>query len=93
MIETMQINNEGEKAPSPLQLNTLTLEKNAVLVVKIPRGEYDTIAADELYKACTSRFPCHGVLLVYNDVEFSVINDKGYAAERITCNNDASNYY
>ena len=73
----------------PSSVTTLTLEKDSVLVIKVPKNEYDFDAIESLYKACANRFPRHGVLLVYNDVEFTIINDKdARTAERITCNDE-----
>jgi len=38
-------------------------------------------------------FPCHQVIVWYDDVDFMVINDNGYKAERLTGLNEDSNYY
>ena len=79
---------------APLQLDTLTLEKNSVLVVRIPKNDfYNFEVIQDLYKALKDRFPMHQVFVWYNDVEFMVINDHGYPPERITCNDETSNYY
>ena len=41
-----------------------------------------------LYKSLKDRFPMHQILVWYDDVEFMAIHDKGYAPERITCNDE-----
>ena len=74
---------------TPMQLNTLTLEKNSVLVARIPQnGGYDCEMMQALYKALKDRFPMHQILVCYDDVEFMAIHDKGYMPERITCNDE-----
>lgn len=76
-----------------IPLKTLTLEKNSVLVALVPKnGFYDAEMLQSLHNALTKRFPCHSVLVWYNDIEFMAIHDNGYPPERITCN-DSSNYY
>ena len=91
MIKELDI--KDAQLGAPMQLNTLTLERNSVLVARIPKdGFYDYDAMQALYKALETRFPCYQILVVYDDVEFMAINDKGYAPERITCN-ETSNYY
>ena len=74
---------------TPMQFNTLTLEKNSVLVARIPQnGFYDCEAMQIIYKALKDRFPMHQILVCYDDIEFMVIHDKGYRPERITCNDE-----
>ena len=83
---------DAQQATS-MQLDTLTLEKNSVLVARIPQnGFYDCEMMQALYKALQDRFPRHQILVCYDDVEFMAIHDKGYAPERITCN-ETSSYY
>lgn len=92
MIKELKIDEAQQNAP--MQLNTLTLEKNSVLVARIPKNDfYDCEMMQALYKALKDRFPMHQVFVWYNDVEFMAINDHGYPPERITCNDDTSNYY
>ena len=87
MIKELKID-EAQQA-APMQLNTLTLEKNSVLVARIPKNDfYDCEMMQALYKALKDRFPMHHVLVWYDDVEFMAINDKGYMPERITCNDE-----
>lgn len=75
------------------QLNTLTLERNSVLIARVSRDEfYDAEMLQSLYKGLKNRFPCHEVFVWYDDVEFMVIHDKAYNAERITCNEESSYY-
>ena len=88
-----ELNIEEAQLGTPMQLNTLTLEKNSVLVARIPKNDfYDCEMMQVLYKALKDRFPMHQVLVWYEDVEFMAIHDKGYMLERITCN-DIENYY
>ena len=89
-----QMNPEDMRDSHPYALDTLTLEKNSVLVARVPHNEfYDAEMLQSLYTALTKRFPCHNVLVWYDDVDFMAIHDKAYAPERITCNDDSTNYY
>ena len=87
MIKELKIDEAQQVAP--MQFNTLTLEKNSVLVARIPQnGFYDCEMMQALYKALKDRFPMHQILVLYDDVEFMAIHDKGYKPERITCNDE-----
>jgi hypothetical protein len=86
---------EEAQIGDPIRLDTLTLEKNSVLIARVPNdGFYDAEMLQCLHKGLQNKFPCHSVFVWYNDVDFMVIHDKGYKSERITCNDDdSSNYY
>lgn len=87
MIERTQ-----EQNVSQIQLNTLTLERNAVLVARLSKdGGYDYKDMENIKRSLKEAFPNHTVLLTYDDIDFMAIEDKGYKAERII--NDTSNYY
>ena len=87
--ELTSINETQASFNDTMQLNTLTLEKNSVLVARIPQnGFYDYEMMQALYKALKDRFPMHQILVCYDDVEFMAIHDKGYKPERITCNDE-----
>lgn len=84
------------QAPSvlPAQLNTLTLERNSVLIARFSKDSgYDLDELKELRKMLKETFPCHQVLVWYGDVDFMVINDNGYKPERLIGLNEDSNYY
>ena len=88
-----ELRSEDARIGTPMQLNTLTLERNAVLVARVSRSDfYDCEMLQSLYNGLKKRFPCHEVFVWYDDVEFMAINDRGYAPERITCNDDTSYY-
>ena len=88
-----EFNAENARIGDSIRLDTLTLEKNSVLVARIPKNDfYDCEMMQALYKALKDRFPMHQVLVWYDDVEFMAIHDHGYPPERITCN-DTENYY
>lgn len=79
---------------TPLNMNTITLERNSVLVARFSKDSgYDLDELHELRKMLKETFPCHQVIVWYNDVDFMVINDNGYKAERLTGLNEDSNYY
>jgi hypothetical protein len=79
--------------PENMQLQTLTLEKNATLVALVPYDNfYDGEMLHSLYEALQKRFPSHSVFVWYDNIKFTAIEDKAYGPERITCN-DSSNYY
>jgi len=76
----------------PVQLNTLTLERNSVLVARLSKdGGYDFEDMKNIKRSLEEAFPNHTVLLIYDDIDFMAIEDKGYKVERII--NDTSNYY
>ena len=76
----------------PMQLNTLTLERNAVLIARLSKdGGYDFEDMENIKRSLKEAFPNHTILLTYDDIDFMAIEDKGYKAERII--NDTSNYY
>ena len=80
---------------APVQLNTLTLERNSVLIARVPRdNRYDIGLLQELRKTLKEAFPCHQIIVWYDDVDFMAIHDNGYPQERLEgVNNDTSNYY
>lgn len=84
-----------EQNLAPMQLNTLTLERNSVLVARVPKNSgYDMSMLQELRKTLKEAFPCHQVIVWYDDVDFMAIHDNGYPQERLEgINNDTSNYY
>lgn len=78
-----------------MQFNTLTLERNSVLIARVPKNNgYDISLLQELRKTLKEAFPCHQVIVWYDDVDFMAIHDNGYPQERLEgINNDTSNYY
>ena len=89
---------EVEKLPKDLnqmQMNTLTLERNSVLIARISRNSgYGIDELEVLRKHLKEMFPCHSVFVWYDDIDFMAINDNGYKPERLdTLNDDSSHYY
>lgn len=81
-------------AATPTQLNTLTLERNSVLIARFSKDSgYDLSELQELRKVLKETFPYHSVLVWYDDVDFMAINDKGCASPRLEGLNSESNYY
>lgn len=77
---------------SLLQPIALTLERNATLIIRVPRDAgYDVDHCESLRRVFKNAFPGHNVIIVHNDLEFMTIEDKSTYVERIT--NDSSNYY
>ena len=77
---------------SLLQPTALTLERNATLIIRVPRNEgYDADHCEDIRKVFKNAFTGHNVIIVYNDLEFLTIEDKLTYVERIT--DDSSNYY
>ena len=77
---------------SLLQPMALTLERNATLIIRVPRDEgYDVEHCRAIREVFKKAFPEHNVIIVYNDLEFLTIEDKSTYMERIT--DDSSNYY
>ena len=84
---------KSAQSVDPMQLNTLTLERNAVLVARVKRSEfYDCEMLQALYNSLCKKFPCHTVFVWYDDVEFMAIDDKAYVNKEVPIN-DSSNYY
>ena len=83
---------QNAQPPIPTQLNTLTLEHNSVLIARFSKdSRYDVEDFETIRRMLKDAFPCHTVLLMYDDIELTAVNDKAYKAERIP--NDTSNYY
>lgn len=82
-------------AATSMQLNTLTLERNTVLIARVSKGAgYDMTELQALRDALKNTFPCHNVFVWYDDIEFMAVHDNGYKPEGlIGLNNDTSNYY
>lgn len=79
---------------APMQLNTLTLERNSVLIARLSKDSgYDVDELRELRRALKEMFPCHSIFVWYDDVDFMAINDKGYTPPRLEGLNNDSNYY
>ena len=79
-----------------MQLNTLTLERNSVLVARIPKNSgYDMSLLQDLRKTLKEAFPYHQVIVWYDDVDFMAIHDNGYPQKGLEGinNDDSSNYY
>ena len=76
------------------KLNTLTLERNAVLIARVPKDSgYDLSILQELRRALKEMFPCHQVFVWYDDVEFMAIQDKGYQPTSLEGVNAVETYY
>ena len=80
---------------TPMQLNTLTLERNTVLIARVSKSAgYDMAELQALRDALKNTFPCHNVFVWYDDIEFMAVHDNGYKPEGlIGLNNETSNYY
>jgi hypothetical protein len=94
MINTYDLTSESRESP-PYALNTLTLERNSVLIARISRNSgYGIDELEALRKHLKEMFPYHSVFVWYDDIDFMAINDNGYKPERLdTLNDDSSNYY
>lgn len=78
----------------PERVNTLTLERNSTLIARFSRDSgYSIDELQELRKMLRDTFPNHQVIVWYDDVDFLVINDKGYPSERLYGVNEDKSYY
>lgn len=78
----------------PERVNTLTLARNSTLVARFPRDSgYSIDELQELRRMLRDTFPNHQVIVWYDDVDFLVINDKGYPSERLYGVNEDKSYY
>ena len=90
-----ELRSEEARVIDPMQLNTLTLERNSVLVARLAKNSgYDLEELQSLKQRLQNIFPNHQIFVWWDDIEFMAINDKGYNAERMSLVNEtASNYY
>lgn len=78
----------------PERVNTLTLERNSTLIARFSRDSgYSIDELQDLRRILKDAFPDHQVLVWYDDVDFLVINDKGYPSERLYGVNEDKSYY
>ena len=78
----------------PERVNTLTLERNSTLIARFSRDSgYSIDELQELRRMLRDTFPNHQVIVWYDDVDFLVINDKGYPSERLYGVNEDKSYY
>lgn len=78
----------------PERVSTLTLERNSTLIARFSRDSgYSIDELQELRKMLRDTFPNHQVIVWYDDVDFLVINDKGYPSERLYGVNEDKSYY
>lgn len=69
-------------AATPMQLNTLTLERNTVLIARVSQDTgYSMAELQALRDALKNTFPCHSVFVWYDDIEFMAVHDNGYKPE------------
>ena len=90
MINTMSPELQIDK----MQLNTLTLERNTVLVARLSRDSgYDLTELQSLRDTLKAIFPNHLVFVWWDDIDFMAIQDNSYNPERMSLVNDSTNYY
>lgn len=78
----------------PERVNTLTLERNSTLIARFSRDSgYSIDELQDLRRMLRDAFPNHQVIVWYDDVDFLVINDKGYPSERLYGVNEDKSYY
>lgn len=78
----------------PNKLNALTLERNTVLIARVPRDSgYQMDELRNLRETLKCVFPNHEVFVWYDDVDFMIIHDKGYNPPSLEGINATSNYY
>lgn len=78
----------------PERVSTLTLERNSTLIARFSRDSgYSIDELQELRRMLRDTFPNHQVIVWYDDVDFLVINDKGYPSERLYGVNENTSYY
>ena len=80
----------------PMQLNTLTLERNSVLVARVKRDSgYDLDELQALKEYLVKAFPLHTVFVWWDDIEFTAVTDKAYreSMAEVARYEPSSNYY
>ena len=95
MINYSELPAMSAQTADPMQLNTLTLERNSVLVARVSRNSgYDLNELQTLKEYLVKTFPLHTVFVWWDDIEFSAITDKAYK-ESMTevANYEPSSYY
>ena len=88
-----ELKSEEARVVDPMQLNILTLERNAVLVARVAKKSgYDYEELSALRKILKDVFPNHEVFVWYDDIDFVTIHDNGYPSERMSRVNNDNNY-
>ena len=98
MIDCYNGQQQATEAPSvtPMRLNSVTLERNSVLVVRVSRDSgYDLTELQALKESLVKIFPLHTVFIWWDDIEFTTITDKGYkeSMTEVARYEPSSNYY
>ena len=79
-----------------MQLHTLTLERNAVLVARVKRDSgYDLEELQVLKESLAKTFPLHTIFVWWDDIDFTAITDKAYkeSMTEVARYEPSSNYY
>lgn len=77
-----------------VQLNTISLERNSTLVVRVSKDSGYTLDELQILKQnLMNIFPNHSIFIWYDDIDFMTIHDKGIKPERLDNLNDTSSYY
>lgn len=78
---------------TPYALNTLTLERNTVLVARVSKKSgYDFEELSVLRNKLKEIFPLHQVFVWYDDIEFIAIHDNSYPPEKMSLVNNDNPY-
>ena len=95
MINYSEITPVSAQTAEPMQLNTLTLERNSVLIARVARNSgYDLDELQTLKEYLVKIFPMHTVFVWWDDIEFSAITDKAYKESMVeVARYEPSSYY
>lgn len=76
---------------APAQLNNLTLSPRGVLIARVPTHT-EVSVMDEIRRYLKDCLPNNRVVVLWDSVDLSVIEDESYN-ERMCSTNDTTNYY
>ena len=80
MIE--QYNPEVVATIAPSHANTLTVQKNSVIILRVSFNDYDLDDMNRLQEYYSKVFPNNTVCVMFDNIDIEVINDQSYRKER-----------
>lgn len=88
-----ELRSEEARIVDPMHLNTLTLERNTVLIARVAKKNgYDYEELSALRNKLKDIFPHHQVFVWWDDIDFVTIHDNNYPPERMSLVNNDNPY-
>ena len=80
MIE--QYNPEVVATTAPSHTNTLTVQKNSVIILRVAFNDYDLNEMNLLQEYYSKVFPNNKVCVMFDNIDIEVVNDQSYRKAR-----------